>query len=459
MTTEKPRQLHLLSFPLHTGSHVAGWRHSGAKNVRLDDIDFYRQLAETSERGKFDAIFYADSQGYRPIEGRDAFSRTDVFRMDALMVLAATSVWTKHLGLIGTLSTSYNEPYGAARRLQSLDIMSGGRAGWNIVTSTTENEARNFGRESHFEHDLRYERAAEFVEVCKALWDSIDADAFVVDQNSGRYFEPDRVHGVAHKGKFFSVAGPLTMSRSPQGYPVFVQAGSSDAGQALAAAVAEVVFTTSPTLEISQKTYRELKEKVAAAGRDPRHCHMAPAMHPIIADTEQEAREILANLNDLVPADLAISVLQQSLGGFDLSKYDPNGPLPEVPETNRNRTVRALVVGMAEREKLNIAQLAKRVVITRSSFFLTGAPEQIADTIEKWFKEGGADGFAISGPTLPLMLDRFVDQVVPILQQRGLFRKEYEGRTLRDHLELPHPLSRHTGRPDLHIEPEIWQKA
>ena len=459
MTQTSHRKMRLLSFPLGAGSHIAGWRHPAARDVRVDDPDYYRHLAQTAERGLFDAMFLADSQGFRSMQGRHAFSRTDVLRLDALTILSAAAAWTTHLGLIGTVSTSYNEPYGAARRLASLDILSRGRAGWNVVTSTSENEAHNFGRDMHFEHDERYARAAEFLEVCKGLWDSFDDDAVVCDQESGRYFDPDKAHGLAHKGKHFSVAGPLTTPRSPQGYPVIVQAGSSEAGLTLAAATAEVVFTTSPELATARRLYRDIKDRVAAAGRNPDHCLVMPALHPIVADTEAQAKAILAELNELVHPDVAISALQQSLGGVDLSGYDLNGPLPAVPETNRNRTVRARTLEIAERENLTILQLARRICVAKSSLPLAGDPDQVADVMQEWFETGAADGFAVSGPVMPWMLDSFVDKVVPVLQARGLFRTAYEGTTLRENLGLPRPSSRHEGRPELHVEPEIWLTA
>ena len=451
--------MHLLAFPMGAGSHIAGWRHPSAKHVRVDDPDYYRHIAETAERGKFDALFLADAQGFRMMEGRDNFSRTDVLRLDALTILSAAAAWTTKLGLIGTVSTSYNEPYGAARRLASLDILSRGRAGWNVVTSTGENEAHNFGRDAHYEHDERYVRAAEFLEVCKGLWDSFDDDAVVCDQENGRYFDPDKVHGLAHKGAYFSVAGPLTTPRSPQGYPVIVQAGPSEAGQALAAATAEVVFTTSPDLATAQRIYRSVRDAVAAAGRNPDHCKIIPSFHPIVADTEAEAKDILASIDELVHPDLAISALQLALGGADLSGCDPDAPLPPIAETNANRTIRARVIEIGERENLTLLQLARRVCVSKSSRPLAGDPEQVADAMADWFLNEAADGFAISGQILPLVLDNFVDKVVPVLQARGLFRTEYTGSTLRDHLGLPRPPSRHLGRLDLHVEPEIWQSA
>jgi FMN-dependent oxidoreductase (nitrilotriacetate monooxygenase family) len=451
------KQMRLMAFPLYTGAHAAGWRHPEADTGRLHDVDFHARAAKTAERGKFDAIFFADAQGFRTIVGRDAYSRTDAPRLEPITLLSALSMVTTHLGLIGTLSTSYNEPYSAARRLATLDHISGGRCGWNVVTSTSENEAHNFGRDSHFGHDERYERAAEFVEVCKGLWDSWDDDAFVLDRATGRYFDPDKVHGLNHQGRFFKVSGPMTVARPPQGYPVIVQAGASDAGRKLAAETAEVIFTSHPSLESAQKFYREMKEQVVAAGRHSNDCKIMTAVQPMIADSEDEARATLAQLNDLIHPDLAISMLQLALGNVvDLTSLDPDGPLPPVPVTNANRSTQQRVVEWAERDKLSIAEIAKRVAAARTSKVDAGTPEQIADLLQAWFEGSAADGFVIASAYYPGMLDRFVDGVIPLLQRRGLFRTEYEGRTLRENLGLSRPASRHENRPDLHIEPEIW---
>ncbi len=460
MNTANARRMHLLAFPLYTGAHVAGWRHPEADVGRLHEVDYHRRVAEIAERGKFDAIFFADAQGFRTIVGRDAYSRTDAPRLEPLSLLSALSMVTTHLGLIGTLSTSYNEPYSAARRLATLDHLSHGRAGWNVVTSTSENEAHNFGRDSHFGHDERYERAHEFLEVCKGLWDSWDDDAFVLDQASGRYFDPDKVHGLDHRGRFFKVAGPLTTARPPQGHPVIVQAGASAAGQKLAAETAEVVFTSHPSLASAQQFYRELKAQVAASGRDPASCKILPAIQPCVAATEAEARAIGERLNGLIHPDLALSMLQLALGNVvDLTACDRHGPLPEIPETQAAQSTQLRVIDMARREGLTVEQAALRFAAGRTSKVDAGTPEQIADLLQSWFDGEAADGFVISSAYLPGMLEAFVDGVVPLLQARGLFRRDYEGTTLRAHLGLPRPSSRHAGRPERHVEPEIWQSA
>ncbi len=363
---------------------------------------------------------------------------------------------TSKIGLIATMSTSYNEPYAAARRLASLDHVSHGRAGWNVVTSTTKNEARNFGREANFGHAERYERAEEFVDVTKALWDSWDDDAFVVDKEEGRYFDPAKLHGLAHEGKFFKVAGPLTTARSPQGYPVIVQAGASDAGQTLAARCTDVVFTSHPNIDVAQAFYTQFKAKVAEMGRNPDECKILPAIQPIVAATEAEAQAIADELVSLIHPDVALSMLELALGGgVDLRQYDIDGPLPPIGGTEASKSTQSKVIAMGE--GLSIIQLARKVAATRTSSGMVGTAEQVADKMEHWMNAGAADGFVIAAPYLPGSLKAFVEGVVPILQARGLFRTEYEGDTLRDHLGLARPENPRSGRADLHVEPEIWQ--
>lgn len=421
----------------------------------MHEIEFHTRIAQTAERGKLDGIFYADAQGFRTIVGKDAHSRNDVARMDPITLLSALSMVTSRIGLIATLSTSYNEPYSAARRLASLDHISHGRAGWNVVTSTTRNEARNFGRAANFTHAERYGRADEFLDVAKGLWDSFDDDAFVVDKASGRHFDPDRLHGLGHHGASFDVAGPLNVARPPQGYPVIVQAGASDWGLDLAARSAEVVFTSHPDVDSAKRFYDTLKAKVADAGRDPAHCKILPSIQPIVAASVEQAQAIQHELADLIHPSVALGILDLALGGkVDLFACDPDGPLPPIPETDRSRSTQSKVLAMAE--GLTIAQLARKVAATHTSTGLVGTPTDIADEMERWFAHGAADGFVISPPFLPGCLDSFVNDVVPILQARGLFRRDYSGETLREHLGLRRPDSRHVGDPERHREPEIW---
>lgn len=451
------KKMSLFAMPMGAGGHIAGWRHPLAEAGRLHDIAYYRTVAQTAERGKFDALFLADAQGFRTIVGKNAFARTDLYRMDPITVLGALAMDTSRIGLIGTLSTSYNEPYSAARRLATLDHISQGRAGWNVVTSTTENEAHNFGRDAHLGHDERYARADEFIEVAKKLWDSWDEDAFIADRRGGQYIDPDKVHATAHQGDHFRVAGPMTMGRPPQGYPVIVQAGASAQGIDLAARSAEAVFTSHPSMASAQEFYAALKGRVTAAGRPADSLRILTAIQPIVAETEEEARQIEQELFDLIHPELAIALLEMQLGGFDLSGFDPDGPLPEIPLSRTSQGTMKRIVDHAKREHLSIIQIARQIAAGRTSKTVTGTPEQVADILDQWFAADTADGFVIAAPILPDMLARFVDGVVPILQSRGIFRTDYEGTTLREHLGLTRPVSRYAGRPDLHQEPEIWQ--
>ena len=457
MPTQSTRQMKLLLFPNLSGAHVAGWRHPSTVLDRTHDLRPYREMAQTSERGLFDAIFFADAQGMRNMSDRDIYSRNEVPRMEPLTLLAALSMVTERLGLISTISTSYNEPYSAARRLATLDHISGGRAGWNVVTSTSQNEAHNFGRDAHFGHAERYARAAEFIDVVKGLWDSWDDDAIVADKESGIFFDPGKLHGLDHVGEFFRVSGPLTTLRSPQGYPVIVQAGASAAGCALAAATAELVFTSHPNLASAQRFYKKLKTDVEQAGRSANDCLILPAIQPLVAPSLEEAQEMAAELNDLIHPKVAINMLEFGLGMIvDLSKCDPDGPLPPIPETEASKSIQARVLEMAKGEELSIAQIAKRFAASRTSASIIGTPKMVADEMEAWFSGEGADGFAVAPPVLPASLNAFVDTVVPELQRRGIFRTRYEGRTLRENLGLKRPASRYEGHPELHREPEIW---
>jgi N-acetyl-S-(2-succino)cysteine monooxygenase len=451
------RQMHMLAFPSALGAHVAGWRKATPSGGQ-HSLRYYTHLARVAEAGLFDAIFFADAQGYRTIVGRDAYARIDAMRIDPLVLLGALAASTDKLGLICTLSTSYNEPYAVARRMATLDHLSKGRAGWNVVTSTSQNEARNFGRDQHFGHAERYARAGEFLEVVTGLWDSFEEGAVEADQGTGRYFDPDKVHALEHEGEFFRVAGPLTCARPPQGHPVIVQAGSSAAGQALAARTAEVVFTSHPNILSAQRFYTALKEQVAEAGRSSHACKIMPAIQPLVADSEEEAQALEAELESLVHPDLAIAMLQMQIGQtLDLSKLDRDGPLPDMPDSNAARSIQARVREMSRDGEVSIVQLARRIAAGRTSAALTGTPAQVADAMQEWFEAEAADGFVIVSPVLPDQLEVFVAKVVPELQRRGLFRKAYKGSTLRDHLGLARPASRYADPATPRVEPRIWQ--
>jgi FMN-dependent oxidoreductase (nitrilotriacetate monooxygenase family) len=449
----------LFVFLHYTGGHPGGWRYPGAGVGRLHDFAFYREIAEAAEAAKFDALFLGDAQGYQQIAGRDAFCGSDTAgKLEPMTLLAALAVATRRIGLMGTVSTTYNEPYAIARRMASIDHISGGRAGWNVVTSTTLSEALNFGLDALIDHDLRYERAEECVDVVKALWDSWDDDAFLCDAASGRYSDPDKVRALDHVGRFFKVKGPLNIARPPQGHPVIVQAGASGPGQRLCARTADLAFTAQPTFAGAQTFYAGIKEQARQFGRDPSNILVVPALQLLVRGTEAEAKAAERELLELIPHELAISRLQMLLGGFDLAGYDLDGPLPEIPLAAGNQSVQQKIVAMARTQNLTIRALSRSVSVSRTAWSMAGAPEQIADMLQQWFENGAADGFSLTPPYLPGSFTDFTEQVVPILQKRGLFREEYEGETLRDNLGLPRPPRIFNLRPEMGGEPAIWAR-
>ncbi len=437
----KQKQLRLGAFLMSSGHHLAAWRYPEARADGGLSFEHFKQIAQTAERGKFDMIFFADGVAVRDRDkDKEALSRAGhVVHFEPLTLLSALSVVTEHIGLAATVSTTYNEPFHLARKFASLDYLSGGRAAWNLVTSATEAEAKNFNREKHMEHAPRYERAKEFVDVVTALWDSWEDDAFVRDKESGVYFDPEKLHIPNHKGKHFSVRGPLNVARPIQGYPVIIQAGSSEDGKDLAAQTAEAIFTAHQTLEDAQAFYADVKERAVKYGRSPDDIKIMPGVFPTIGLTEQEAKQKFQKLQDAIDPQVGLALLGGMLGGFDLSAYPLDGPLPDIPATELAQSRQQLLVNLARRENLTIRQLYQWIAGARGHWQIFGTPVQIADRLEEWFLNGAADGFNIMPPYLPGGLEEFVDLVIPELQRRGLFRTEYEGRTLRENLGLPRP--------------------
>ena len=430
-----------------TGNHVAAWLSPEAQIDAGTNFRHYVQIAQTAERGKFDLMFLADAVATRDGDLR-ALSRWPQYMafFDPVTLLAGIAACTERIGLVATATTSYNEPYDIARRYGSLDHISHGRAGWNIVTSANLTEAYNFGREAHYEHGERYDRAREFTEVVRGLWDSWDDDAFLRDRATAQYFDPAKLHYLRHKGEHFSVRGPLNVARPPQGHPVLFQAGSSETGREFAAKYAEGVFNTLLTLEISQAFYKDMKARVPKYGRSPDHLKIMPGLNPIVGRTEAEAREKWHFLRDSIHPDVGLEVLGNSLGGFDLRPYDLDGPLPAVLDTYDTPGSKGSfqsVLGMARRDNLSIRETYQRFAGARGNRTVIGTAAMIADDMQTWFEAGAVDGFLIQPATLPGGLDDFVDMVIPELQARGLFRTEYEGPTLRDNLGLPRPASRY----------------
>lgn len=432
------RTLHLNAFLMGVGHHEAAWRHPRTDPRRVGDVRHFQELARIAERGTLDSVFLADSLAVGPAVRHNIQA---VF--EPLTLLAALATVTEHIGLIATVSTTYNEPFNTARKFASLDHLSGGRAGWNIVTSAQSREAWNFNLDDHPAHADRYRRAAEFVDVAIKLWDSWEDDALVLDPAAGVFADTDRVHEVAHTGETFQVRGPLNTPRPPQGRPLLVQAGSSADGIAFAARYAEAVFTAQQTLADGQAFYAALRRATAAAGRDPDLVKVLPGIAPVIGGTEAEAQALAEELEALIVPEHALAQLS-GMTGLDLAGLPLDGPLPELPDVSGVQSHQSryqLVVDLARRENLTIRQLIGRLGGGRGHRVVAGTPEQIADQIELWFTQGAADGFNVMPPLLPYGLAAFVDHVVPLLRERGLFRHEYTGRTLREHYGLPRPAS------------------
>ncbi|WP_063010984.1 LLM class flavin-dependent oxidoreductase [Nocardia kruczakiae] len=434
------RTLHLNAFLMSTGHHEASWRLPESDPLAHLDIEHYIHLAETAERGRFDSIFFADS----PVLQGDP-GRRPVGKLEPTILLTAIALRTRRIGLIATASTSYNDPYNLARRFASVDWVSGGRVGWNIVTTAGADAARNFGLDDVPDHRLRYEKAAEFVDVATKLWDSWDDDAFIGDKELGIHSDPDKVREINHIGEFFRVAGPLNVPRSPQGYPVLVQAGSSEDGKGFAARYAEAVFTAQQTLEDGKQFYADLKERARRLGRDPDTVKILPGIVPVIGDTEAHARELDDELTRLIQPEYQRRTLAERfklpVDALDLDSELP-ADLPTEDEIQGAKSRFTLIVNLARRERLTVRQLIARLGGGRGHRTFAGTAEQVADTIQEWFTDGAADGFNVMPAALPSGLERFVDEVVPILQERGLFRTEYEASTLRGHYGLARPENR-----------------
>ena len=434
-------QLRLGAFLYPTGHHIAAWRHPDAQADAGSNFAHYVELAQLAERGKFDLIFMADGVGTRGTD-IEALSRTAtryVAQFEPITLLSALAAVTRNIGFVATASTSYNEPYHIARKFASLDHISGGRAGWNLVTSSSEHEAHNFGRDEHYAHGERYERAEEFADVVTGLWDTWEEGAFPRDKQSGLYFDPDKQHVLNHKGKFFKVRGPLNVARSPQGHPVLVQAGSSEPGKELAARTAEVVFTAHQTFEDARTFYADLKGRLRKYGRHADDLKVMPGIFPVVGLTIAEAEEKFEQIQELIHPVVGLALLSGMTGGVDLSAYPLDGPVPALPETNASKSRQRLLLDLAHRENLTIRQLYLRIAGARGHRQIVGTPAQIADEMQHWFTGGAADGFNIMPPHLPVGLRDFVDLVLPELRRRGLFRNEYEGTTLRQNLGLRTP--------------------
>lgn len=440
--TGRQKQLKLGAFLYPTGHHIAAWRHPLTQADAGSNFAHYVELAQIAEAAKFDLIFLADGVGTRG-DDTEALQRTAqryVAQFEPITLLSALAAVTKNIGFVATASTSFNEPYHIARKFASLDHISGGRAGWNLVTSSTDHEAHNFGRDEHYAHAERYERAEEFADVVLGLWDTWEEDAFPRNKQSGIYYDPQKQHILNHKGKHFKARGPLNVSRTPQGHPVLVQAGSSEPGRELAARTAEVVFTAHQTIEDARAFYADIKGRLAKYGRNRDDLKIMPGIFPVVGRTREEAQQKFAELQDLVHPVVGLSMLNGMASGVDLSQYPLDGPIPALPETNGSKSRQKLLLDLARRENLTIRELYLRIAGARGHWQIVGTPIEIADQMEEWFKTGAADGFNVMPPQLPTSLYDFVEHVLPELRRRGLFRSDYEGSTLRENLRLRVPL-------------------
>ena len=439
MTT---RQMKLGLSMRYLGYHAAAWRHPDVDPAGASKFTHFKRVAQTAERAGFDMVFLADGIGIRTRDDPPgALCRSaQTAELEPLTLLSALSAVTEHIGLVATASTTYNEPFHIARKWASLDHLSGGRAGWNIVTSWSDAEARNFNREAHLDYATRYERAAEFVEVVKGLWDSWDADALHSDKASGLFFDPVKLHVLDHVGKHFKVRGPLSVKRTPQGRPLLVQAGASDQGIDIAASSADVVYSAAYDVGKAAAYYRELKGRMPRFGRDPAELLIMPGITHFIGRTRQEAQDKYDQLNALVDPVLGLSYLYGQMG--DLSAYDLDGPVPE-PSNPQVRSMAKGLLEMAARDDLTIRQLYTKVAAGFGTRLVIGTAADAADDMQAWIAAGAADGFNICPALLPGGLDDFAELVIPELRRRGVFRTGYEGRTLRENLGLPMPRSRY----------------
>ncbi|WP_085316034.1 LLM class flavin-dependent oxidoreductase [Derxia lacustris] len=432
------RSIRLGAVLIGAGTAPEAWRAPDAQADASIDIDWYRAKARLAEDAKFDFVFIVDSTFITPDSAPHFLNR-----LEPLTLLSALAGVTSRIGLVGTLTTSYSEPFTVARQYASLDLISHGRAGWNVVTTGLEGAAGNYGREAHFDHGERYRRAHEHLQVVRGLWDSYEDDAFPRDKASGQFLDRDRLHALNHRGEFFSVTGPLNISRSAQGQPVIFQAGGSESGRDLAARTADAIFTMSEDFEEAHVFRADIRRRAAEAGRDPDSILVFPGIRPLLRATDAEAEAEYRRRADAVSLDHALVQLGRPFGYYDFSRHDLDAPFPELGDAGANayRSHSERIKRLARDEGLTLRQTALRLATPRSPFL--GAPATVADTVERWFRDGAADGFIV-GVDQSSDLDQFAAQVVPLLQARGLFRREYEDTTLRGNLGLAIPVNRHT---------------
>ena len=442
--SKEKRLMRLGAFVHESGQHVAAWRHPQAHMQSGTNFAEMVETAQLAERGKFDLLFLADSAAVNLSGSADVRGRMGkVVKFEPMTILSALAAVTKNLGLVATSTTTFNEPYTLARQFASLDQISGGRSGWNLVTSNNEQDALNYSREAHLSHSDRYDRAIEFADVVNGLWDSWDDDAFIRDKEGGVFFDPAKMHVLNHKGAHFQVRGPLNVACSPQGRPVLVQAGASGTGRDVAARLAELVFTAATTFEQAKEFYDDVRTRIPRFGRSQDQVKVMPGFYPVVAPTVSEAQEKYDYLQSLIQKPVGISILEHTIGVHGLDKIPLDGPVPEMADTNGPLSRQRLLLEQARRDKLTFWELCLANAGPRGHALSVGTPSQVADEMEHWFKDGAADGFNVMPAWLPGSLKDFVDLVIPELQRRGLFRTEYEAMTLRENLGLPRPINRH----------------
>lgn len=437
--------MHLALFLSPSGTHLAGWRLPQASETNPADFQHYLQLARSAEQARLDMVFIADKLALDDIYGGNfqaAVSTRSSGGLEPLTLLSALAAGTSKIGLGATISTTYHPPFHVARQFASVDHISGGRTAWNAVTSVNDGEARNFGLPEHLGHAERYAKAAEFLDVVRLLWDTWQDDAIVADKASGQYADASRIHYAGYQGDWFSVQGPLNVPRPPQGQPVLIQAGVSAAFQELAARNAEVIFPVQSTLEKAKAFYREFKAQAVAAGRQPGDVKVLPGLYPIVADTDEQAQQLAAELDELILPLAGLSFMAGSMN-YDLSVHDPDEPVPDIRDRIRGSKGRFdVVIARALEQKWTLKQLGRWYASSLAFAKFVGSPQTVADQMQQWVEQKGADGFVVMPPYLPGGAERFLQQVVPELQRRGLFRTEYSGNTLRQHLGLNKPANR-----------------
>ena len=434
------RKLRLGAFLAGTGSNMASWRHPEAVADGAINLEYYKELTRKAEEAKLDFVFFGDGL-YISEKSHPNFLN----RFEPLTLLATLAAHTSHIGLAATLSTTYSEPFTIARQFASIDHISGGRAGWNIVTSPLEGSALNYSKPEHPQHDLRYRMAHEYLEITKGLWDSWEDDAFIRNKETAQFIDPDKLHRLDYRGEFYSVQGPLTISRSPQGRPVLIQAGSSEAGRDFASRHADVIFTGQPSIEEARNFYNDVKGRAAKYGRDPRQILILPGCAPIVGRTAEDAERKYQEIAGLVEIQDALNYLGRYLNDMDFSPYGLDDPFPDLGDFARNgwETATDRLKKMAKDENLTLRQMALRTTTPKNNF--SGTPEQVADIMQEWFEAGVVDGFMINCAVLPVGFNDFIDLVLPIMKDRGLFRTGYEFSTLHENLGLPIPLNRYQG--------------